>query len=123
MTTAQRSEEVVMADVEHLAMLIGGKSVGAISGRIFESENPYLGRPWATIPDGGPEDVDAAVAAARAALVGEWGQMSGFDRAARLRRLADLITTNAEQLARFEVNDSGKLYREILGQLNGLGGW
>ena len=61
--------------------------------------------------------------AARAALDGEWGQMTGFARAACLRRLADLITANAERLARLEVNDSGKLYREMLGQLNGLGGW
>ena len=40
-----------------------------------------------------------------------------------MRRLADLITENAERLARLEVNDSGKLLREMLGQLNGLGAW
>ena len=40
-----------------------------------------------------------------------------------MRRLADLIARNAERLARLEVNDSGKLYREMIGQLNGLGGW
>jgi hypothetical protein len=40
-----------------------------------------------------------------------------------MRRLADLVTVNAERLARLEVNDSGKLYREMIGQLNGLGGW
>jgi acyl-CoA reductase-like NAD-dependent aldehyde dehydrogenase len=112
-----------MAELEQLSMLVGGTSTGAISGRTFASENPYTGRAWAEIPDGGPEDVDAAVAAARAALDGEWGAMTGFARAACLRRLADLITENAERLARLEVNDSGKLYREMLGQLQGLGGW
>ena len=35
----------------------------------------------------------------------------------------DLVTENAERLARLEVNDSGKLYREMIGQLNGLGAW
>ncbi|GLZ46303.1 aldehyde dehydrogenase [Actinomycetospora sp. NBRC 106375] len=112
-----------MSELEQLSMLIGGKPTGAISGRTFESENPYTGQSWASIPDGGDEDVDAAVNAARAALDGEWGQMTGFARAACLRRLADLISANAERLARLEVNDSGKLYREMLGQLTGLGGW
>ena len=112
-----------MSELEQLSMLVGGKPTGAISGRTFESQNPYTGRSWARIPDGGTEDVDAAVNAARAALDGEWGRMTGFARAACLRRLADLITENAERLARLEVNDSGKLYREMLGQLNGLGGW
>ncbi|GAA4767691.1 aldehyde dehydrogenase [Actinomycetospora chibensis] len=112
-----------MSELEQLSMLVGGKPTGAISGATFESQNPYTGQSWARIPDGGTEDVDAAVNAARAALDGEWGQMTGFARAACLRRLADLITANAERLARLEVNDSGKLYREMLGQLNGLGGW
>ncbi|WP_184733062.1 aldehyde dehydrogenase [Saccharopolyspora phatthalungensis] len=104
-------------------MLIAGEPVAAISGKTFESQNPYTARPWAMIPDGGPDDVDAAVAAARAALDGEWSRMTGFDRAACLRRLADLIAANAERLATFEVNDSGKLYREMLDQLRALGGW
>src|SRR5690242_9513194 len=110
-------------ELEHFRMLIGGKAVDAASGATFESHNPYTGRPWAVVPDGGPADVDAAVAAARAALDGEWGSMTGFARAALMRRLADLIAANAERLARLEVNDSGKLYREMIGQLNGLGGW
>jgi acyl-CoA reductase-like NAD-dependent aldehyde dehydrogenase len=109
--------------LEQFRMLIGGKQVDAASGRTFESQNPYTGKPWALIPDGGAEDVDAAVAAARSALDGEWGSMTGFARAACLRRLGDLIGENAERLARLEVNDSGKLYREMIGQLNGLGAW
>jgi acyl-CoA reductase-like NAD-dependent aldehyde dehydrogenase len=112
-----------VAELEQFRMLIGGEAVDAASGTTFASQNPYTGESWATIPDGGPEDVDAAVHAARAALDGEWGRMTGFARAACLRRLADLIGENAEKLARQEVNDSGKLYREMLGQLQGLGGW
>ncbi|HEY2270256.1 MAG TPA: aldehyde dehydrogenase [Streptosporangiaceae bacterium] len=109
--------------LETFRMLIGGKPVDAMSGKTFQSENPYTGRPWAVVPDGGPEDVDAAVAAARSALDGEWGQKTGFARAALLRRLGDLVAGNAERLARLEVNDSGKLYREMIGQLTGLGAW
>src|SRR3954467_6080529 len=112
-----------MAELEKFSMLVGGKAVGALSGKTFQSQNPYTGEPWAEIPDGGPEDVDAAVSAARAALDGEWGATTGFARAALMRRLADLITENAERLARLEVNDSGKLFREMIGQLRGLGSW
>jgi acyl-CoA reductase-like NAD-dependent aldehyde dehydrogenase len=110
-------------ELPRFSMLIGGKPVDAQSGRTFESLNPYTGAPWAVIPDGGPEDVDAAVAAARAALDGDWGRMTGFARAKLVRRLGDLVADNAERLARLEVNDSGKLYREMIGQLNALGGW
>ena len=109
--------------LERFQMVIGGKPVDALSGKTFESQNPYTGGPWARVPDGGPEDIDAAVAAARAALDGEWGALTGFARAALLRRLGDLVTENADRLARLEVNDSGKLYREMFGQLNALGSW
>jgi len=113
----------VGTELEHFPMLIGGQPVEAASGRTYETENPYLGAPWATVPDAGPEDVDAAVSAARAALAGPWGTMTGFQRAALMRRLADLISENAERLAELEVNDSGKLLREMLGQTRALGGW
>ena len=113
----------VATEPEHFPMVIGGQPVGADSGRTYETENPYLGASWATVPDAGREDVDAAVSAARAALEGPWGTMTGFQRAALMRRLADLISDNAERLAELEVNDSGKLLREMLGQTRALGGW
>jgi acyl-CoA reductase-like NAD-dependent aldehyde dehydrogenase len=113
----------VSTDLEHFSMLIDGQAVEAASGRIYETENPYRGAPWATVPDASPEDVDVAVSAARAALEGPWGAMTGFQRAGLIRRLADLIGENAERLAVLEVNDSGKLLREMLGQTRALGGW
>lgn len=112
-----------MAELERFRMLIGGELVDAASGATFTSPNPYTGADWAELPDGAADDVDRAVGAARAALDGEWGSMTGFARAACLRRLGDLITENAERLARLEVQDSGKLYREMYGQLTALGSW
>jgi aldehyde dehydrogenase (NAD+) len=49
--------------------------------------------------------------------------MTGFARARLMHRLADRIDADAERLATLEVNDSGKLFREMIGQLRGLGGW
>jgi aldehyde dehydrogenase (NAD+) len=60
--------------LETFKLFINGKSVDALSGRTFTSLNPYTGHPWAEVADGGPEDVDLAVEAARAAFEGEWGR-------------------------------------------------
>ena len=49
-------------------MLVGGDWVDARWATTFESVDPYTGRPWATMPRAGPEDVDAAVGAARRAF-------------------------------------------------------
>ena len=109
--------------LERFQNYIAGKFVDASDGRTFGSLDPYAGAPWAAIPEGSTDDIDHAVAAARAALDGEWGAMTGFQRAALMHKLADLITANAERLARVEVRDNGKLYREMIGQLQGLGAW
>ena len=110
-------------DLEEFGLWIGGRSVAALSGQTFESENPYRQQPWARLADGAPEDVDVAVASARAAFDGEWGLMTGFERAAVLRQVAAGIAANAERLALLEVNDSGKLLREMRGQLTALPQW
>ena len=112
-----------ITDLETFKLFINGKSVDALSGKTFDSLNPYTGEPWARLADGGPADVDLAVEAARAAFDGSWGAMSGFERAAIMRKIATAITDNAERLALLEVRDSGKLMREMLGQLNVLGTW
>jgi aldehyde dehydrogenase (NAD+) len=109
--------------LEEFKLFIDGRPVDALSGKTFESENPYTGRPWATVADGGPDDVDVAVGAARRAFDGEWGQKTGFERAAIMRACADAIAADAERLALLEVRDSGKLLREMLGQMKALPQW
>ncbi|GAA1830480.1 aldehyde dehydrogenase [Pseudonocardia ailaonensis] len=106
--------------LDHFGLFIDGKSVDSVTGRTFETLDPYTGQPWATVADGSPEDVGLAVAAARRAFQGEWGRMSGFRRAAILRRVGDRIGAEAERLARLEVHDNGKLLREMRGQMEAL---
>ena len=114
----------VAQDVRHYQMFIGGEWVEAQSGRTFESINPYSGKVWAIVPEAGEVDVDAAVRAARAAFdEGPWGRMTGTERARLLRRLADLLAENADQLAVVESTDNGKLIREMQGQLRSLPEW
>lgn len=104
-------------------MYIGGEWLDAESGARFDSVNPYTGRTWATAPTAGEADVDRAVAAARAALDGPWGEMSASARGKLLRRLAELIAENAERLAITETTDNGKVLREMSGQMAGLPEW
>lgn len=63
----------------------------------------------------GTEDIDKAVAAARAALNHEsWRDMPGSERGLLMFRLADLVEKNRELLATIETWDNGKPYGDAL---------
>jgi (Z)-2-((N-methylformamido)methylene)-5-hydroxybutyrolactone dehydrogenase len=111
-------------EVREYKMLVGGEWVDAHSGKTFDSVNPYTGRVWSTAPEADEEDVDKAVLAAREAFdEGPWGKMTGTERARLMRRLADLLAENADDLAVVESTDNGKLIREMGGQLNAMPEW
>ncbi len=111
------------ARVDELLMLIDGSPRAARSGRTYTSTDPFTGQPWARVPDAGAEDVDAAVAAARAALAGPWGALTATQRGKLLYRLGELIARDAGRLAELETRDNGKLLREMAGQMAGLPEW
>lgn len=105
-------------------MYIDGQWVDAVSGKTFETIDPFRGTAWATVPEAGAEDVDRAVQAARKAFdEGPWPRMTAKERARYLRRLADLIRRDADYLAEIETRDNGKLYREMRGQLEVIPDW
>ena len=104
-------------------LIIDAQHAEAASGQRFSSVDPFLGAPWATAADGDGRDVDRAVAAARSALAGPWGALSGFGRARLMRRLADILARDADQLAEVETRDTGKLLREMRGQLTAIPDW
>src|SRR5678810_225407 len=105
-------------------MYVGGEWIDAGSGDYFESDNPYLGEPWALIPRGTAADVDRAVRAAHAAFTsGEWPRLTASKRGALLRRLGDLIIEKAAELAEIEVRDNGKLYAEMSAQSAYMAQW
>ncbi|WP_017997930.1 aldehyde dehydrogenase family protein [Paracoccus sp. N5] len=88
--------------------LVGGRGRAAASGRELPMISPIDGQPFAAIADSGPEDIDAAVAAARAALAGDWGRLTAAERGRLMLRLALLIEAEAEPLAALETRDNGK---------------
>ena len=103
---------------------IGGDWTPGASGETFASVNPSTGQAWYRAARGTASDVDRAVGAARRALDDpRWRDLTPTARGRLLRRLADLIGENGEQLAVAEATDNGKLIREMRGQLAGLPEW
>ena len=105
-------------------LFIGGDWCDPAGGKWFDSIEPYTGRPWARIPHGGPEDVEAAVAAARHAFEqGDWARTNATTRGRLLRRLGDLLRDQGEEIARIEARDNGKRLAEALPQFRYLPEW
>ena len=86
---------------------LNGELVPPLAGRYLDNIEPATGQVYGQIPDSGPEDVAAAVAAAEAALPA-WRALSAEARGRILVRIADLIDANLERLALAESQDNGK---------------
>jgi aldehyde dehydrogenase (NAD+) len=82
-----------------------------VGGESFESKNPATGELLAHVATASGADVDAAVAAARAALPG-WSALPGFARAKYLYALARQVQKHSRKLAVLETLDNGKSIRE-----------
>lgn len=83
------------------------------NGESFVSINPADGGEIARISAAAPADIDAAVSAARRAFVSPtWHNLKCHERARLLYRLGDLMTADAERLARLQMQDNGKTLRE-----------
>ena len=100
---------------------IGGEWSAPADGAYFESVNPATALPWYEAARGTAADVDRAVSAARTAFEdARWRDLSQTRRGRLLRDLGDLIGEHAEELARTESLDNGKLLREMRAQLAAL---
>ncbi|HKX32948.1 MAG TPA: aldehyde dehydrogenase family protein [Blastocatellia bacterium] len=113
MSTTQReisAEQRVQSFVaEPRKMLINGKWVASASGKTFQTFNPATGSVLAEVAEGDREDINRAVAAARAAFDGgPWRRMTASERGKAIWRLADLIEQHTEEFAMLETLDNGK---------------
>lgn len=94
------------------------------NGEWIESFNPYTAKPWCLIPRGNKTDVDKAVSGAYNAFTkGEWPSLTPTQRGKLLRNLGDLIAKKADDLAKIEVLDNGKLISEMSAQLHYIPQW
>ncbi|HEU4959350.1 MAG TPA: aldehyde dehydrogenase [Sphingomonas sp.] len=98
-------------------LFIGGEWVDPIDGGVRGSVDPATGESWGDVAYGGAKDIDRAVAAARAAFEGPWRRLPGWQRAALIRKFADLYATRIEELAQAESRDNGRAIRESRGDI------
>jgi acyl-CoA reductase-like NAD-dependent aldehyde dehydrogenase len=100
-------------------LFINGKWADPVLGGKFTTFNPANDQPITEVANATTEDVDKAVAAAKACLYSEhWGYKStGAQRAVVLRRLGDIITARKDELARMDSLDQGKPLREALADM------
>src|SRR5580698_9405418 len=88
---------------------IDGRYVDAASGGTFDSINPATGKLLARVAAGDAEDINRAVASARAVFrKGSWSNLAPAKRKRLLFRFAELITKHTDELALLETLDMGK---------------
>ena len=85
---------------------INGEFVG--SSKTFEKRRPSDNALIGYIHEGGQAEVDAAVAAGRAAMKGPWGKMTVEQRTELLHKVADEITRRFADFVQAEMNDTGQ---------------
>ncbi len=116
-------DHAAAAGVSTQKMVIGGVSVDAADGATFDVVNPATGSVMATAPMGGREDVDRAVAAARAAFDDPhgWATWAASKRGRTLSAFARLIGDHSDELGRLESQNGGKPISGARGEVVGAG--
>ncbi|HET9322286.1 MAG TPA: aldehyde dehydrogenase family protein [Gaiellaceae bacterium] len=97
---------------------INGEAVEPAGGSVVELTEPATGEPLAKVAFASTDDVDRAVAAARAALEGDWGKTPPTERSRLLHALADAIQANRKELAELEVRNVGKAISSVKAELH-----
>jgi betaine-aldehyde dehydrogenase len=95
----------------------GGKWHEPKSGRYADTINPGTGGSLGKVADASAEDIDAAVAAAKAAYK-DWKRVLPQERAKLLRRCAEVLRENARELAMIDSADCGNPYTEMVSDAN-----
>ncbi len=104
-------------DTKDFGNLIGGQWVEARSGKVIENRNPADRRELiATFPASSSEDVDDAVAAARAAFA-TWRLVPAPKRAEILYRAGELLGQRKEKYAQDMTREMGKVLAETRGDV------
>ena len=87
---------------------VGGSFVDVDQDGALPVDDSATGEIVARVPESGPEVVDQAVRAARAALEGPWGSMAPVERERLMLKLADAVEADADLLAEIESIENGK---------------
>jgi len=99
----------VTTEVRTYQMYINGEWVASKSAKTFPVYDPSTEEVIAQVPEAGAEDVNLAVAAAKAAFEdGPWATSTAQERGRVLFRLAEKVRANLPALAELECRNTGK---------------
>ena len=101
---------------ETLQHYINGQRVAGTSGRFGDVYNPALGEVKARVPLAGKAELDAAVAAAKAAFPA-WAAATPLRRARVMSKFKELLEANADEVARIISSEHGKVFDDALGEV------
>ncbi len=107
------SEIVGTTTVSHW---INGRSIASTSGRTGDIYNPATGKTIGQVAFASTEEVDQAVAAAKAAFT-SWRSTPLSRRAEVMFRLRDLIAQNRQRIAEVLTRENGKTTSDALGEV------
>ena len=83
------------------------------AGRYVDTISPGTGQSLGKVAEAGADDIDAAVASAKAAFK-EWRCVLPLERARILRRIAEILRQNASELAMIDAADCGNPVKEMV---------
>jgi acyl-CoA reductase-like NAD-dependent aldehyde dehydrogenase len=96
-------------------LFIDGRFVDSTGGKRIDVINPATGEKVGTVPDASKQDLDAAVAAARASFEDKrWRGKDPSEKETILWRWADLLEQHKHEMAAIESAENGKTLREAL---------
>nr|MBA3347154.1 aldehyde dehydrogenase family protein [Actinomycetota bacterium] len=98
---APEARDIVKLE-ERYGLFIGGELVEPRSGEWFPTISPATEEHLADVAQASPEDVDAAVEAARGAFENGWSGLAPAERAKYLFRIARIIQERSRELAVLE---------------------
>ncbi|MFP3891731.1 CoA-acylating methylmalonate-semialdehyde dehydrogenase [uncultured Ralstonia sp.] len=102
--------------VRRLTHFIDGQRAAGASGRFADVFDPAQGRVTARVPAASAAEVDAAVAAAKAAFP-SWSDTAPLKRARLMFRFKQLLEAHADELAELITRDHGKLFEDAKGEV------
>src|SRR6266545_436642 len=91
----------------------GGAWHAPSAGRYVELTSPGSGESLGRVAEAGAQDVQAAVASARAGFRA-WASVAPLERAKTLRRIAEILREHAPELAMIDAADCGNPVREMV---------
>jgi aldehyde dehydrogenase (NAD+) len=106
--TPMNTARAATPPVDTHRLFIAGEWREAEGRETLALENPSDGSLLARVAAGSAGDVDRAVAAARAAVEGDWGRLSAAERGRILAAVARRVLDHVDELARLEALDVGK---------------